>query len=146
MEEAGLEPAEAADRRTLIRRVYYNVLGLPPEPDAVAAFLADSRPDAWERLIDNLLASPRYGERWARHWMDAVRYAETHGHDEDAIRDHAWPYRDFLVRAFNRDLPYQKFVADQIAGDVLDPDDGESIVATGFLSCGPWDESSQMGI
>ena len=99
-----------------------------------------------ERVVDRLLSSPRYGERWARHWMDVVRYAETHGHDEDAIRGNAWPYRDWLIRALNEDKPYAEFVREQIAGDVIAPGDPWAVAGTGFLGCGPWDESSQMGI
>ena len=106
-------------------------------------FLADRSEKAEGRVVDRLLASPRYGERWARHWMDVVRWAETHGHDEDAIRENAWPYRDWLIRAFNEDMPYGEFVREQVAGDVTE---GGAAEATGFLACGPWDSSSQMGI
>ena len=101
---------------------------------------------ATSQLIDRLLSSPRYGERWARHWMDVVHYAETHGHDEDAIRENVWPYRDYLIESFNRDKPYARFVREQIAGDVLSPDQPSAIRGIGFLATGPWDESSQMGI
>jgi hypothetical protein len=137
-----LEPSPAADRLTLIRRASYTLLGMPPTPAEVDAFVNDPAPDAWLRCIDRLLASPHYGERWARHWMDLVHFAETHGHDQDRPREHAWPYRDYLVRSFNQDKPYAQFVAEQIAGDVLDPFCAEAIVATGFLAAGPWDESS----
>ena len=100
-----------ADRRTLIRRLSFDLLGLPPTPEEIAAFLDDRSPDAYERLVDRLLASPHYGERWARHWMDVVHFAETHGHDQDRIRPNAWPYRDYLIASFNRDTPYARFVA-----------------------------------
>ncbi len=144
--ERGLTPSSESDKRTLIRRVTFNLIGLPPTPEEVDAFLADQSHDAYERVVDRLLASPRYGERWARHWMDLVHYADTHGHDEDAIREHAWPYRDYLIDSFNSDKPYARFVQDQIAGDVLFPDDPQGVVAVGMLAAGPWDESSQMGI
>jgi hypothetical protein len=146
LESADLSPAPPADRRTLIRRLTFDLTGLPPTPDDVVAFLADTRPDAYERLVDRLLASPHYGERWARHWLDVVHFAETHGHDQDVPRENAWPYRDYLVRSFNGDRPYARFLQDQVAGDVLSPDDPDGIVATGMLAAGPWDESSQQSI
>jgi hypothetical protein len=137
-----LTPAPPCSRRTLIRRLYFDLIGMPPTPEEVAAFVADESPSAYERLVDRLLASPRYGERWARHWMDLVHFAETHGHDQDRIREHAWPYRDYLIHALNDDLPYASFVRQQIAGDVLFADDPRGVVATGMLAAGPWDESS----
>jgi hypothetical protein len=140
--ERQLAPAEPAERRQLIRRVYFDLIGMPPTIDQIQAFIDDRRPMAYERLVDQLLASPRYGERWARHWMDIVHFAETHGHDQDRPREHAWPYRDYLIRSFNQDVPYPIFVRQQIAGDVLFPDDPWSIIATGMLASGPWDESS----
>ena len=139
---AGLEPSPEADRRTLIRRVTFDLTGLPPAPEETDAFLADGRPDAYERLVDRLLASPHHGERWARHWMDVAHYAETHGHDQDRPRPNAWPYRDYLIRSFNSDKPYARFVAEQLAGDVLFPGDADAVIALGFLATGPWDESS----
>ncbi|MDA0282578.1 MAG: PSD1 and planctomycete cytochrome C domain-containing protein [Planctomycetota bacterium] len=144
--ENSFTPSPEADRRTLIRRVTFDLTGLPPTPEQINAFLSDTSEEPFERVVDRLLASPRYGERWARHWMDAVHYADTHGHDEDAIREHAWPYRDYLIHSFNCDTPYARFVQEQIAGDVLFPNDPQGIVATGMLAAGPWDESSQMGI
>lgn len=140
--ERGLSPAPSADRRTLVRRVYFDLVGLPPTPAEMAAALADQADDWFEKIVDRLLASPHYGERWARHWMDVVHYAETHGHDQDRPREHAWPYRDYLIRAFNEDRPYARFVQEQVAGDVLFPDDPQALAATGFLATGPWDESS----
>ncbi|MCC7425160.1 MAG: PSD1 domain-containing protein [Planctomycetaceae bacterium] len=140
--EKGLAPAPEADRRTLLRRVTFDLTGLPPTPDELDAFIADAAPDAWERVVDRLLASPQYGERWARHWMDIVHYAETHGHDQDRPRENAWPYRDYLIRSLNDDKPYATFVEDQIAGDVLHPHNPHAIAATGFLATGAWDESS----
>ena len=136
----------AADKPTLLRRVTYDLIGLPPTPEDVTAFLADSAPDAYEKIVDRLLASPRYGERWARHWMDIVHFAETHGHDEDKPRENAWPYRDYLIRSFNEDKPYARFVQEQVAGDALYPDEASATIALGFLAAGPWDQSSQMGI
>jgi cytochrome c553 len=138
----GLTLSLEADRRTLIRRATFDLIGLPPTPEEVEAFLADPAADAYERLVDRLLASPHYGERWARHWMDVVHFAETHGHDQDRIRENAWPYRDYLVRAFNEDRPYARFVEEQLAADALFPDDPGLVVALGFIAAGPWDESS----
>src|SRR5689334_24852255 len=143
LREKGLSPAPEADRRTLVRRLYFDLIGLPPTPEQINGFLKDDSPDAYGKLVERLLASPAYGERWARHWMDVVHFAETHGHDQDAPRDNAWPYRDYLVRSFNADKPYPRFVEEQLAGDVLYPDDPDGVVATGLLAAGPWDESSQ---
>jgi hypothetical protein len=142
LRENDLRPAPEADRRTQLRRVFFDLIGLPPTPADVASFLADTTPDAYERLVDRLLDSPHYGERWARHWMDAVHFAETHGHDQDRVREHAWPYRDYLVESFNRDTPYGRFVEEQLAADVLYPDEPRLTVALGFIAAGPWDESS----
>jgi mono/diheme cytochrome c family protein len=144
--EHNLQPSAEADRRTLIRRVSVDLTGLPPTPEEVAEFLADASTDAYGRLVDRLLASPRYGERWARHWMDVVHYADTHGNDQDRPRPNAWPYRDYLIRSFNDDKPYARFVSEQVAGDALYPDDPQATAALGFLASGPWDESSLMSI
>jgi mono/diheme cytochrome c family protein len=137
--EKKLVPAPEADRRTLIRRVAYDLHGLPPTPAEVDAFLQDTSHDAYERLVDRLLESPRYGERWGRHWLDIVHFGESHGYDKDKPRPNAWPYRDYLIAAFNADKPYSRFVAEQLAGDVLFPDDPQATVATGFIAAGPWD-------
>ncbi|MBK9171105.1 MAG: PSD1 domain-containing protein [Bryobacterales bacterium] len=134
-----LEPAPEADRRTLIRRVTYNLHGLPPSPEDIEAFVNDRDPEAYEKLVDRLLASPRYGERWGRHWLDVVHYGESHGYDKDKPRRNAWPYRDYVIRSFNEDKPYARFVEEQLAGDVLYPDDPRAVVATGFVAAGPWD-------
>ena len=142
LEQRGLRPAPEADRRTMIRRVYFDLIGLPPSPEEIQAFLKDTSANAYERLVDRLLESPRHGERWARLWMDAVHFAETHGHDQDRIRTNAWPYRDYLIQSFNEDKPYAQFVQEQVAGDALFPDDPQAVVAMGFLASGPWDESS----
>ena len=143
MERRGLSPAPAADRRTLIRRLTFDLWGLPPEPAQVAAFVGDRSPDAYERLVDRLLASPRYGERWARHWLDLVRFAETAGHEYDYEIPNAFRYRDYVIRALNADVPYHQFVIEQVAGDLLSsprrhPTDGfnESIIGTGFFFLG----------
>jgi hypothetical protein len=140
--DAGLKPSPEADRRTLIRRVTFDLTGLPPTPEEVEAFVSDTAADAYEKVVDRLLASSAYGERMARLWMDAVHFAETHGHDQDRVRPNAWRYRDYLIEAFNRDTPYGRFVQEQIAADVLFPDQPKLIPALGFLAAGPWDESS----
>jgi len=142
LEDQGMEPAPPADRRTLLRRAYFNLTGLPPSPGDAAAFAADPSPSAFERVIDRLLERPEYGERWARHWLDVAHYAETHGHDQDRPRTNAWPYRDYVIQSFNSDKPYARFIEEQIAGDTLYPDDPQATVAMGFLATGPWDESS----
>jgi len=139
LREKGLTPAPAADRRTLIRRLYFDLAGLPPTPEQIKAFVTSDKPDAYEKLVDELLASPRYGERWARHWLDVVHYGETHGYDKDQPRPNAWPYRDYVIRALNADKPYARFVQEQVAGDVLFPGTEDGITALGFLSAGPWD-------
>ncbi|MDB5312861.1 MAG: hypothetical protein JWO38_7063 [Gemmataceae bacterium] len=140
--EKDLTPSPEADKRTLVRRLYFDLTGLPPTPDEVTAFLKDTSPDAYEKLVDQLLASKHYGERMARHWMDLVHFAETHGHDQDRVRPNAWRFRDYLIAAFNADTPYARFIQEQIAADVLFPDQPGLIPALGFLSAGPWDESS----
>ena len=136
---AGLEPSPVADRRTLVRRVTFDLTGLPPTPEEVDAFVVDADPEAYERLVDRLLASPRYGERWARHWLDVVHYGDTHGYDKDKPRPHAWPYRDYVIRALNEDRPYARFIAEQIAGDVLYPGTPDGEEGIGFIAAGPWD-------
>ena len=133
----GLVAAPRADRRTLVRRAYLDLVGLPPSPDEVERFVADDRPDAWERLIDTLLASPHYGERYGRHWLDVVRYADSGGFEYDVHRPNAWRYRDYVIQAFNADMPYDRFLVEQIAGDEIDGKTDDSLVATGFLRAGP---------
>lgn len=139
LREQGFAPAPPADRRRLIRRLSFDLTGLPPTPEEVAAFVTDTDPQAYEMLVNRLLASPRYGERWARHWLDVVHFGETHGYDKDQPRRNAWPYRDYVIRAFNQDKPYGRFVDEQIAGDVLYPNTIDGIEALGFISAGPWD-------
>ena len=140
LEEKQIKPAPYADRRTLIRRITFDLIGLPPTPQEIDAYLADRAPNAWEKVVDRLLASPHYGERWGRHWLDLARFAETDGHEFDFDKPNAWMYRDYVVRAFNADLPYNQFVTEQVAGDLLphprlNPADGvnESLIATGFF-------------
>lgn len=137
----GLQAAPATDRRTLIRRATFDLTGLPPAPEELAAFEADSLPDAdaFAKVIDRLLESPHYGERMAQHWLDVVRYADSSGFANDYERGNAWRYRDYVVRAFNSDKPYDQFVREQIAGDEIDPDNPEMYVAVGFLRMGPWE-------
>jgi hypothetical protein len=132
LEEKNIPPAPAADKITLIRRATFDLLGLPPRPEEVEAFLADKSPQAFAKVVDRLLASPHYGERWARHWLDLARYAESEGFKSDETRPNVWRYRDYVIEAFNKDKPYDRFVQEQIAGDELWPDDPEALVATGF--------------
>jgi hypothetical protein len=132
-DEKGLVPVPEAPRRVLIRRLYLDLIGLPPTPEEVDAFVADPAPDAWERLTDQLLASPAYGERWGRHWLDLARWAESEGYESNHLRPHAWHYRDYVVESFNRDRPFAEFVRQQIAGDELLPCTDENLIATGFL-------------
>lgn len=134
-----LTAVSPANRRTLIRRLTFDLTGLPPTAADVDRFINDDSPDAYERLVDSLLASPRYGERWARHWLDVVKYADTHGYDKDKLRNNAWPYRDYVVQSFNDDKPYGQFAREQLAGDVLAPNSPDGIRALGFLAAGPWD-------
>lgn len=135
----GLQGAPPANRRTLARRLYLDLTGLPPTPAELEAFLKDPSPKTVENLVDRLLASPRYGERWARYWLDIVHFGESHGYDKDKPRPNAWPYRDYVIQAANEDLPYSRFVQEQLAGDALFPDDPRATIATGFISAGPWD-------
>ena len=139
LREKKLRASPPANRRALIRRVYFDLIGLPPTPNDVDAFINDPDPLAYEKLVDRLLASPRYGERWARHWLDVVKYADTCGYDKDKLRPNAWPYRDYVVRSFNQDKLYSRFVHEQIAGDALFPDSPDGILGLGFIAAGPWD-------
>lgn len=142
LDQEGLQPAPPADKRTLLRRVTFDLTGLPPTPDEAAAFLADESPQAFERVVNRLLESPHYGERWARHWLDVVRYGETTANDANAVMRYAWKYRNYVIDAFNRDLPYDRFLVEQLAGDLLPPTDSietntRRIIATGYLMVGP---------
>lgn len=135
----GLTPAPSADRRTLIRRLYYDLTGLPPTPEEVEAFVADPDPGAWERLVDRTLASPRYGEQWGRHWLDVARFGESKGFEQNHIINNLWAYRDYVIRSFNDDKPFNRFIIEQLAGDLVGQGDPSIEVATGFLVCGPYD-------
>ena len=132
LEAAGLKPAGPADKRALIRRAYFDLIGLPPTPEQVQAFVADNSPKAFEKVVDELLASPHFGERWGRHWLDLMRYAETFGHEFDFMNQEVWRYRDYVIRAFNGDVPYDRFVKEHIAGDLLQPR---------YAKDGGWNES-----
>jgi hypothetical protein len=139
LKEKGIKPSPVADKRTLIRRVSLDLIGLPPTSSEVEDFLNDRNPDAYERVVNRLLASPRYGERWARHWLDVARFSESDGFEEDMQRPLAYTFRDYVIGALNQDKPYDEFVREQIAGDVQAVQTGDSIAATGFLVAGPWD-------
>jgi hypothetical protein len=140
LEKNGLKPAPKAERRTLLRRVYFDLIGLPPTPEEIEKFLADKAPDAYRKVVENLLARPQYGERWARHWLDVVRYAESNGYERDGVRPLAWRYRDYVINAFNQDKPYDRFVMEQLAGDELPGSSAETMIATTFLRLGTWDD------
>jgi len=136
LHQTGLAPGPKADRRELIRRVYFDLIGLPPSPEAVESFVQDTNPKAWSNLIEELLNSPHYGERWGQHWLDVTRWAESDGYRQDAFRPNAWPYRDYVVNSFNQDKPYDQFVREQLAGDELAPDDPEVLIGTAYLRNG----------
>jgi hypothetical protein len=138
--DAKMQPAPVADRRTLVRRVYFDLLGLPPKYEEVEAFVQNDRPDAYVKLIDKLLASPHYGERWGRYWLDVVRYAETCGYERDQVKPDVWKYRDWVIRAFNDDLPFGRFVQEQLAGDELPDATERTVIATGFIRLGTWND------
>src|SRR5215467_8445153 len=137
LKKDGLKPSPPSDRATLIRRVYFDMIGLPPTPQEVEEFTADKSPDAWQKLVEKLLASPRYGERWGRHWLDVVRFAETDGFEYDTHRRDAWRYRDYVIRAFNTDKPYDRFLEEQLAGDEITPAENETLIASGFNRLAP---------
>jgi mono/diheme cytochrome c family protein len=145
LRQQNLSPSPEADRRTLIRRLYFDLIGLPPTAEQIDAFVSDPHTDAYEKLVDDLLASPHYGERWARHWLDVVHYGDTHGYDKDKLRPNAWPYRDYVIRSFNDDKPYARFVFEQLAGDTLLLS-GDGVIATGFIAAGPFDYVGQIEV
>ncbi len=140
LEAKGLQPNPPASKRELIRRVTYDVTGLPPTPREVEAFVNDPAPDAYEKVVDRLLASPHYGEQWGRHWLDLVRFAETNSYERDGDKPNAWRYRDYVIRAFNADKPYDQFVREQLAGDELPDHTSDAIIATGYYRLGIWDD------
>lgn len=141
IEAAGQKPSPTADRRVMVRRAYFDLHGLPPSTEEVEAFISDNQPDAWPQLIDTLLASPRYGERWGRHWLDIARYADSNGMDEDIAHPEAWRYRDYVIASFNEDKPFDRFIVEQLAGDLLPAENQEKrlmqLTGLGFLSVGP---------
>src|SRR5262249_8390885 len=141
LEARGLRPARAADKHVLIRRATFDLYGLPPTPEEIDAFVSDQSPDAFAKVVDRLLSSPRYGQRWGRHWLGLARYAGSNGMDENMAIAHAWRYRDWVIDALNCDLPYDEFIRAQLAGDLLGPVDNQTdfdrLVATGFLVLGP---------
>ena len=139
LRDKGLPIPKAASRRALIRRVTYDLTGLPPTLEQVEAFVHDASPQAWEHLIDRLLESPHYGEKWGRHWLDLVRFAETNSYETDEAKPHAWRYRDYVIRAFNADKPYDRFIREQLAGDELPDGGAEGLIATGYYRLGIWD-------
>ena len=132
LEQKGLQPSRGPNKRVLLRRVTYDLTGLPPTAEEQAEFLADHSPDAYEKVVDRLLASPRYGERWSQHWFDVVRYAETDGFKNDWLRPDAYKYRDYVIRSLNNDLPYDRFIREQLAGDELEPNNPQALIATGL--------------
>jgi hypothetical protein len=140
LEAKELSFSEPAPKRELLRRATFDLTGLPPTPEEVDAFMSDSRPDAYERLVDRLLASPAYGERWGRHWLDVVRFGQTNGYERDDEKPNAWRYRDYVIRAFNQDLPFDRFIREQLAGDELPDATDDSLIATGFYRLGVWDD------
>jgi hypothetical protein len=137
LKKAGLRPAPEADRRTLIRRATFTLIGLPPTPEEVEAFVQDRSPQAWEKVIDRLLASPHYGERWGQHWLDVVRFAESDGFEYDTHRNGAWRFRDYTIQSFNADKPYDKFLMEQLAGDEIAPKEEPMRIAAGLQRMGP---------
>jgi Protein of unknown function (DUF1553)/Protein of unknown function (DUF1549)/Planctomycete cytochrome C/F5/8 type C domain len=142
LQEKHLQPSGVADARTILRRLNFDLIGLPPTAEELAAFEKEATRDlpvAIGRAADRLLASPRYGERWGRHWLDVVHYGDTHGYDKDKLRPNAWPYRDYVIRSLNEDKPYARFVEEQLAGDTLYPQTADGHIAQGFISAGPWD-------
>jgi mono/diheme cytochrome c family protein len=140
LEQKGLTPAPPASKTALLRRITYDLTGLPPTPAEVEAFLADTSPEAYEQVVDRLLKSERYGEHWARHWLDVVRYADTNSFERDGVKPNAWRYRDYVIRAFNSDKPYDQFVREQLAGDELPEQTSDGLIATGFYRLGLWDD------
>ena len=140
LEQMGLAPNDPANRRSLIRRAYYDLIGLPPTPEEVRHFVNDEAPDAYEKLIDRLLASPHYGEKWGRHWLDLVRYAESNSYERDGTKPFVWRYRDYVIRAFNADMPYDQFIIEQLAGDEMTDVTPDRIIATGYYRLGKWDD------
>jgi hypothetical protein len=137
LKKEGLRPSPEADKRTVLRRVYFDLIGLPPTPAEMDAFVADKSPEAWSKTVEKLLSSSHYGERWGQHWLDVVRFAETDGYEYDTHRGDAWRYRDYVIRAFNNDKPFDRFILEQLAGDEVTPKEDETLIAAGFNRLGP---------
>src|SRR5437762_1654219 len=137
LQKEGLKPSPPAERATLLRRVYFDLVGLPPTPAEIAEFVADKSPNAYSKVVEKLLASSHYGERWGQHWLDVVRFAETDGYEYDTHRGDAWRYRDYVIRAFNNDKPFDRFILEQVAGDEITPKEDETLIAAGFNRLGP---------
>jgi mono/diheme cytochrome c family protein len=140
LEAKGLKPVKPAEKAALARRAYYDLIGLPPTPEQVDEFVNDTAPNAWEKLIDRLLALPQYGEKWGRHWLDVVRYAETNGYERDGPKPYAWRYRDYVIKSFNADKPYTQFVREQLAGDEIPGYNPDAVTATAYYRLGTWDD------
>src|SRR5205823_13612620 len=136
----GLSPASPADKPALIRRAYYDLTGLAPRPEEIGTFVKDQSADAYERLINRLLESKHYGEKWGRFWLDLVRYAETNGYERDSAKPFAWRYRDYVIKSFNDDKPYDRFIKEQIAGDEMPGYNPDAVIATGYYRLGTWDD------
>src|SRR5256714_12879943 len=137
LQKEGLKPSPPAERAILLRRVYFDMIGLPPTPSEMAEFVADKSPNAYSKVVEKLLASSHYGERWGQHWLDVVRFAETDGYEYDTHRGDAWRYRDYVIRAFNNDKPFDRFILVQVAADELAPKEAETLIAAGFNRLGP---------
>ena len=135
--DVGIQPSPTADRRTLIRRLYLDLHGFLPTPEEVDTFVDDANPKSWESLVDGLLASPRYGERWARHWLDVIHFADSHGCEHDVKRPNAWRYRDYVIERLNADVPWARFIREQLAADVFYPEEPELKAGLGFIAAGP---------
>ena len=144
LEEKGIQPGLAAEPLTLLRRLYLSLIGLPPTLEQQNAFLEDPSPEAYLRVVEDLLSRPQYCERWARHWLDVVRYAETNGYERDGTKPHSWRYRDYVIDSFNQDKPYDRFLTEQLAGDEIDDSDAQTQIATTFLRLGTWDAEPLM--
>lgn len=137
LKQRGLHPSETAAPTALLRRLCYDLTGLPPTPEELKLFRTNPSLESYQSFVERWLASPRYGEHWARHWLDVANYADTHGNDHDYIRPQAWRYRDYVIRSFNEDKPYARFVQEQVAGDALFPENPEATLALGFVAAGP---------
>ena len=140
LKKQNIEPSPLSDRHTLIRRLHFDLIGIPPSHEEVKDFAYSDDENSYPKLVERLLNSPRFGERWARHWLDVVRYAETNGYERDAVKPHIWKYRDWVIKAFNSDMPYDQFVTEQLAGDEIDKSNESSVIATGMLRARTWND------